>query len=62
VVEQQEEGKESESSEDEEMPSQERNTWPALFGDTSSIWKVVKHKESNEEKVTSNTTFISLFS
>jgi hypothetical protein len=51
VVEQQAQEKESESSEDEEMPSQEINVWPALFGDTTSIWKAVKKKESNEEKV-----------
>ncbi|CAB4006485.1 Hypothetical predicted protein [Paramuricea clavata] len=54
VVEQQAQEKESESSEDEEMPSQERNVWPALFGDTTSIWKAVKKKESNEEKKLEN--------
>ena len=51
VLEEEEESVESESSKDEEMPSQERTVWPALFGDTTSIWKAVKNKESNEEKV-----------
>ena len=51
VVEQQEGGAENESSQDEEMPSQERNVWPTLFGDTTSIWKSVKTKERKEDKV-----------
>lgn len=44
-------GKHSESSGDEEMPSEERNVWPALFGDTTSIWKAVKTKENSKDKV-----------
>ena len=50
VVEQQVESAENESSQDEEMPSQEKNVWPTLFGDNSSIWKSVKTKERNEDK------------
>ena len=46
-----EKGKDSESSGDEEMPSEERNVWPALFGDTTSIWKAVKTKENSKDKV-----------
>ena len=55
MVEPQEEGEENESSQDEEMPSQERNAWPTLFGDTTSIWKSVKTKERNEDKVNIST-------
>ena len=46
-----EKGKQSESSGDEEMPSEERNIWPTLFGDTTSIWKAVKTKENSKDKV-----------
>jgi hypothetical protein len=46
MVEQETEDVESEPSQDEEMASQERDVRP------TSIWKAVKNKESNEEKVT----------
>lgn len=38
-------------SQGEKRPSKGRDIWPALFGDTSSIWKAVKKEERNEEKV-----------
>ena len=46
-----EKSQDSESSHDEDVPSQERNVWPTLFGDTTSIWKAVETKENNKEKV-----------